>query len=143
MNIIDGLNAISEQRKKVNEEAVAAAKALLKPGFELFFNEHPDVKAVGWSQYTPYFNDGEECVFSLHGMYASATDEREESFYDEGWTEVYGDPEDGFTKESWDALSKLEEALNDAEDVLRDAFGDHVAVYVTRDGIDVEEYEHD
>lgn len=35
-----------------------------------FFNECPEVKALVWSQYTPYFNDGEACVFSINEVYA-------------------------------------------------------------------------
>lgn len=33
---------------------------------KLFFEECPKVQAVVWSQYTPYFNDGDECVFSIN-----------------------------------------------------------------------------
>jgi len=31
-----------------------------------FFEECPKVQAVVWSQYTPYFNDGEECIFGMN-----------------------------------------------------------------------------
>lgn len=45
----------------------------------------PEVESVRWTQYTPYFNDGEACVFGLHS--------REIKFVgdDEG-----GDDENGF-----------------------------------------------
>ena len=33
---------------------------------KLFFEECPKVQAVVWSQYTPYFNDGDECVFRIN-----------------------------------------------------------------------------
>lgn len=33
---------------------------------KLFENEN--ILGVEWVQYTPYFNDGEECVFAVHGL---------------------------------------------------------------------------
>lgn len=34
-----------------------------------FFEAAPEIKAVVWEQYTPYFNDGEECIFSVNDLY--------------------------------------------------------------------------
>ena len=33
---------------------------------EEIFDKYPSVESVGWPQYTPYFNDGELCHFSVH-----------------------------------------------------------------------------
>lgn len=33
--------------------------------FKTFFNLYPEIEAVAWNQYTPYFNDGEPCVFGV------------------------------------------------------------------------------
>ena len=33
-------------------------------------NEHPTIGMLCWAQYTPYFNDGDECVFSVRDIYA-------------------------------------------------------------------------
>jgi hypothetical protein len=32
--------------------------------------DDPTIEWFGWRQYTPYFNDGEPCVFSVHGALA-------------------------------------------------------------------------
>lgn len=34
-----------------------------------FFEAAPEIKAVVWNQYTPYFNDGAECVFGIYDRY--------------------------------------------------------------------------
>lgn len=40
---------------------LAAAKEL--------FARCPSLQGIRWYQYTPHFNDGDECIFSMHGMY--------------------------------------------------------------------------
>ena len=44
--------------------------------FKTFFSLCPEIKAVGWNQYTPYFNDGEPCEFSVGDFYAIAEDQK-------------------------------------------------------------------
>ncbi len=59
--------------KKVYEEALAEAGklgakvvvAVLQP----IFDANPTLEAVRWTQYTPYFNDGEPCVFGVNEPY--------------------------------------------------------------------------
>jgi hypothetical protein len=33
------------------------------------FKQAPNLKSFGWTQYTPYFNDGDTCEFSIHFDY--------------------------------------------------------------------------
>jgi hypothetical protein len=143
MNIATSLAELSEKRKQIEKAAQEQAKAILAPGLQQFMTEHPDVKAIGWTQYTPYFNDGEPCVFGVNDLHASAVDERDDEVGGDGWEYLYGKSEKGFTRQSWDDLLALQKALNGAEPELQAAFGDHVRVIVTREGIDVEEYSHD
>jgi hypothetical protein len=49
----------------------------------------PGIEAIKWRQYTPYFNDGDACEFSIHG----ASVKLSETF---GFSEDDGDYEDGF-----------------------------------------------
>jgi hypothetical protein len=39
--------------------------------FKEIFAKYPLVKALGWHQYTPYFNDGESCTFGIGEVSAS------------------------------------------------------------------------
>lgn len=45
--------------------------------------------------------------------------------------------------ETQQACEQLSEELSGLEDALKTLFGDHVKVIVTKDGVEVEEYEHD
>ena len=65
---------------------------------------YPEVRAIGWNQYTPYFNDGEPCVFrtgepiiSLHGITA---DEATEDYTD--LTEPDEEENDRYWVTTWD-----------------------------------------
>jgi hypothetical protein len=40
---------------------------IMKSAVEAFFAANPKINGVAWTQYTPYFNDGDECHFGVHG----------------------------------------------------------------------------
>ncbi|QGH76425.1 hypothetical protein SEA_DAUBENSKI_129 [Streptomyces phage Daubenski] len=138
--------------------------------------DHPMVSKVRWTQYTPYFNDGEACEFSSHGAEVSLVgleageeglETDEGKWYDEGdevflgeydmYTYKYGD--DGRidydagrqyvvggvdTTDVATALAEFEGALNAHHYVwLNETFGDPAEVTATKDGFEVEHYEHD
>lgn len=128
--------------------------------------------SFGWNQYTPYFNDGDPCLFGLGDPWFKTVndvepddDEDEEGRDDFGIR--YGHPSLGERKYEWathvdghrvkvfqpyagpnEALYTACVALADAfeseafDDVLLEAFGDHAEVVVRRDGIRVDFYEH-
>ena len=128
----------------------------------------PGVTEIGWRQYTPYFNDGEPCVFSIYGMGSLTVDGVE---IDEPGFPPYGDEEKsvlgerpiswqgawpnrtkvlgtytGPNAERYDALEALDTALGGGEfnRVLLNLFGDHAEVRVVPgEAIHVEFYEHD
>ncbi|WP_074344742.1 hypothetical protein [Mycobacteroides abscessus] len=52
----------------------------------------PEVVSVRWTQYTPYFNDGDACTFSVHEARTKLVDTDEDA----------GDYEDGFISSSGD-----------------------------------------
>lgn len=130
------------------KEAKQAAKDLFKKVFaecsSEVFNKFPTLVSFGWTQYTPYFNDGEPCTFSANYSYPSMTfltDGVEEEF-DENSGDEPEDPQttEDLRKKASDYLDKFFENFD--EDGLED-FGEGKVV-VTRDGkIDVEDYDHD
>ncbi|MFE7797020.1 hypothetical protein [Nocardia sp. NPDC057440] len=118
----------------------------------------PEVGSIQWTQYTPYFNDGDACIFStndprirVRGV-GSEEGDNEDGYLTE-WDIVYGnDPKYSKTPkypqvsdELLTALQKLESALESgAHDVkLRQYFGDPAEVTATREGFDVEFYDHE
>lgn len=60
----------------------AKAKTALSLEFKNFFKKYPEIEAIKWSQYTPYFNDGEPCEFgvgdvTVHARYEEVGTARE------------------------------------------------------------------
>lgn len=129
------------------------------------------IHSFGWTQYTPYFNDGDPCIFGIREPWFLTVKDVGEDFdiedFDEYDYEISGHPTlgeveyswsvvngknvrviksyEGEHRESWDRCNALDEAIDsDAFDqVLLEAFGDHASVTISRSGIQVEFYSHD
>lgn len=56
----------SELQKNVAENSKKALQKILKE----YFKENKDILYIFWDQYTPYFNDGEECEFGITDVVA-------------------------------------------------------------------------
>lgn len=136
-DLVQGIEDAKAQVKVAGKKAAASL-------FRKFFEEFPDVKAIGWTQYTPYFNDGEACEFGVHDFYASTKE-------DVNYTEVSSlDDEDEVFQDAWSlresdkktaaALERLGRSVS--EEVFEAAFGDHVMVIATPEGFHINEYDH-
>lgn len=133
--------------KAAKDEAAKHVKEAVKESVKAVFASDELVRAVRWRQYTPYFNDGDACVFSVHGVEAQTADEGGD--YDDGFWESYSFGHGG----KYDtpdlphvkaALGEMEAKLNEWTEMLETAFGDHAQVVITRDGeVTIDEYEHD
>ncbi len=126
-----------EQYRSAKAEMRAAmekANSFVKDAFRAaaltVFQQHPELTSFRWTQYTPYFNDGDECVFGAHTDYPYLNGEDEEVWGDDHPLRAANDSVVAF-------LSEFD------EDDYREMFGDHCRVTVTRDTIEVEGYEHD
>lgn len=64
----------------------------IKDMFKAFFENNPEIKAVGWTQGTPSFNDGDPCVFSVYEVQYS----KEEVDPEDGVHENEDDEEGGW-----------------------------------------------
>lgn len=163
---------INELKKAKNEyDALMKSKGenAVRSAIRAFFDAYPEVKALRWHQYTPYFNDGDACYFGYYGAEVKLGDtpiyyecpehegvvttepakcgkpkcgrqtEAVES-EDEEFVDSYDDSVSPSLKK---ALENFDSAMEDALDALEIAFGDHSEVTATRDEIKVDEYEHD
>lgn len=112
------------------------------------------VEAVRWEQYTPYFNDGEACEFTIYELGVKFTGDDESGDYGDGfldgWSIGYEDGNGNYPYRGDFVTDAQARAFNDAklnldrfEDVLRKNFGDPAQVTATQDGFNVEYYEHD
>lgn len=94
--------------------------------------------AIRWSQYTPYFNDGEPCTFSVRDPFCITEDQEDERWEGAWYYDWDKETEHAALKVMSDAWDTLD------EDVLKQAFGDHVQITVRRDGsFEVDERDHD
>ncbi len=77
------LNEIQKQIEKLEKQAHKESSKLISKGFKEIFKKYPTLESFSWTQYTPYFNDGNECVFSAHTDYISINgSEQDESTYE-------------------------------------------------------------
>jgi hypothetical protein len=130
--------------------------------------EDPYIAEFGWHQYTPYFNDGDPCVFGATGLWvrtrddAGRADPSDDEDYDEddterlalwgthpslGSEEGWGDDRRyvGDREQLWRAATTLSSGIESGafDDVLLSLFGDHARVTVRKDRVVVDEYSHD
>ena len=153
----------AELRKQFQDKAQGLFKNITKE----FFEKNPGVTAFVWTQYTPYFNDGDTCEFGVNEVvFTNAPDPENIQ-----WEEYDGDEEGvwaatnikyvlesdrDYYKEDADKIRAaggvdtescelMSEAIGSHEmsDVMLAMFGDHVKIIATREGFDVEDYSHD
>lgn len=157
-NIKQKLAALKEDYKKT-------AEAMFHEGVKELFELHPSLDSFGFTAYSPYFNDGEECTFSALTDYPYIN-----GYNDDGSSmEKHFEPRDGDSN-IWDKVGKWKYSNNykDREwidgdpvidvmvkdvkeflssfdnDVWQDLIGNHVIVRISKDGIETEDYsDHD
>lgn len=134
-----------EQKKQFKMKMQEEFKKTVKE----FFDNCPGVKSIVWVQYTPYFNDGEPCVFQIGDTSFSNADPDKVS----PWGELE-DEEDGLwaaayryadhlDKNQAEYCNKFAKMVNQLDEVMEEMFGDHVRINVTREGFDIQDYIHD
>ena len=157
----DITNGATRYEQRPKEEFEPLIRALL---------EDDAIKSFGWSQHTPYFNDGEPCEFGASALWVrtvwedepgeDADDDdfdpydlevssRHPSLGDEVWSDQackYVKREnEHFDQGRLDRCSYLSDAIEGGhfDDVLIDLFGDHARINVTRAGIQIQFYDHE
>lgn len=136
---MDAIETYRAQKKEMDVKLKECGQELFKPFFLRLFEAHPDAQVVRWYQYTPHFNDGDPCVFRVGEVETSKIHLSEMS--DEVKEAYPGDNEEW---ESSKAAQEVNVFFNGIDNVLNQAFGDGVRVYVERNGaITVDEYGHE
>lgn len=155
----------AELRRKFQEQAQTLFKDITKE----FFAKNPGITGVVWTQYTPYFNDGDTCEFRVND--ATFTNAPIDELDEVRWGEYEGETENvwaceniayvlesdrDYYKSTRDMIlaaggvdAESCKLFNNAicsgemEEVMQAMFGDHVKVIATRDGFEVNDYDHD
>lgn len=172
MEMLEQIKTRIAEINKQKEELVSQLRKNFAPALKpLFEKSNGKITSLGWIQYTPYFNDGDECVFSVkadldygirvngetlddgefftNNTYSLTKYLRNDGSYEE-WTHRY--PKDTLNTETakeelylFEILLEFEGILESIDDeFFQDLFGDHVEVTIFADGsVETEEYEHD
>lgn len=152
----DNLKAFEKQKKDLIKNVKKDLKSVLKE----LFSTIPEIKSIYWTQYSPYFNDGDSCTFSLNTILISNTDKafvdyegeelddylEEDEDSDKFWVIDYYSIDKQYipNKEHLKLLKDFVNALYKSEELLEEIFGNHVKVIGTKSGFRVEDYsDHD
>lgn len=158
--LINRLIADTTIRIAALQESEEAFRAAMKARYESIFKHEiarilewfPTIKTIEWTQYTPWWNDGDPCTFSVH-------DPEINGHAKWAWRTIREAFKGAHAEREWaqgavkDHREELEAGVNYEQvfdflgafghDCYLSMFGDHAKVVITRDGITVEEYSHD
>lgn len=163
-------DALIEEQRALRAKFQTEAQAMFKETMKEFFDKNPGITALKWTQYTPYFNDGDACVFRVNDVtFTNAPEDKLDNVT--AWGEYEGEDESvwvtqnvahvlssgskyymnkaakiraagGIDEDSCNLIDKMIQS-DEMEEIMKEMFGDHVQITATRDGFDVDEYEHD
>ena len=161
-------DALIEEQRALKAKFQTEAQAMFKETMKEFFDKNPGISALKWSQFTPYFNDGDACEFNVNDVYfTNASPEELDNVNHYGVYEgedetVWVVPSMKYTLSSKyhaedaakiraaggvdvDSCQLIDKMIqsSEMEDIMMEMFGDHVIITATRDGFDVNDYEHD
>jgi len=162
-------NKLIKDQEELRRQFQERAQELFKSITKEFFEKNPGITGVVWTQYTPYFNDGETCEFSVNDC--TFTNAPIDELDNISWGDYDGDTEGVWATENVahvlstdreyykemrelimskggvdpESCKLFSDAIcsSEMEDVMLAMFGDHVKVIATRTGFDVDDFSHD
>lgn len=137
MEAVQEYAALKRRQKELQAEMKDVAPKAFRLEAQRLFDEHEALDSFGWNQYTPYYCDGEPCNFSsyhtepeINDYYDGDCPSKEDLFY-------------GPAKHKEIAAAVKKFLSSYSEEEVREIFGDHVSVKVTKSGITTERYDHE
>lgn len=124
------------------------------------FDKYSQLESFGWTQYTPYFNDGDATIFNANTDYLIINEDYaedsdwfgEENIINWGkWNSelrIYegrnSEPNKNYNIDLVNAYNEIIEFLSNFDnDFYLRKFGDHAEIIVNRTGVDISDCEHD
>ncbi len=145
----ENLNVLVNIMQEFDAKVKANGKELINETLKDFFVKHPEVEYLCWTQYAPYFNDGEACEFSVHEPMVKlkktnpdAEDEEDLDYWDLDGPWKFRESNPSLAED----LRSLAQAFNTCESALRSIFGDDCKVTVygfPEFKVEVSEFRHD
>jgi hypothetical protein len=102
------------------------------------------LKSIRWTQYAPYFNDGEACTFSVYESEFQIEDD--EDYYDIWSIKYHAEQKKKPVFAGLEELKVLKSTIDSIpNEVMEDMYGDgvQVTINVETGEVDVQDYEHD
>lgn len=163
MEFTEKLKELKKRQKEINKlntELTKFSSEIFEDFYRYIFEKYNTLESFGWTQYTPYFNDGDTCVFFANTEYIKVNDDYAEdsSWFNQknvtNWgtwnstQRVYEGREEveneNYDKVLVDAHNEIIEFLSQFDnDFYLRKFGDHAEITVTRTGVDISDCDHD
>lgn len=158
---------IKNQLQTVYDSFKEDGKEIISKFFQEFLKNNPEIYGVCWTQYTPYFCDGDACEFGVNEFvcYDYADYKNNEFQYPYEDTQFVPSPPDKWKtiedyNQELEKVSHIEESRryqlkeniksfkshfrNIDHNLLKTVFGDHVWIgFNLTDGLIVEDFQHD
>lgn len=143
---------IDELRKELDEKMRQLREQFRQDFSKIaaeFFAAVPRIKSLTWTQYTPYFMDGDPCEFGVNDIFFATDENTDFEYYREF------DEKDGnfsvmsyglkklVTKEELELCEKMSQIIHTNSELMEDLFGDHVIIVLGADGTKTQAYDHD
>lgn len=139
--IIEQKKRMKEFKSKLHEDC----KVFFGEEIKVIFEKYPKLEQFSWTQYTPYFNDGDTCEFGVNNCYLTINGIG--PYIDDSAEELeYAKIEEKQRCKIDTELTQFLELFD--EDTMLAMFGDHCEVSVTKNkegkiDVEVNEYEHE
>ena len=146
MEIIEKLQEKISSFEEMKNKLIVNLREDISLAFKEILKEAQTFETISWTQYTNYFNDGEECTFSAYtdNLYIDGEGEPE-SLKERIWSNGYKTNPD-YNVHDGEIVNNFKNLLKSVpEDFLKEIFGNHVQVTVKKDGtITIDTYnDHD
>lgn len=156
----DKIKKLKEQISELQNKLTEESRKLFREESDKLFDKYDRLKSFGFRAYTPYFNDGDECVYEAHTDYPIING------HDEDYDEHNGDDEDllalgkdheyimvngRYSRVSREHDEEAAAICKEVKEFLKQfdnnfwkgLVGDHVKVTIKKGEIEVEEYDHE
>lgn len=101
------------------------------------FNSCPSLNTISWTQYTPYFNDGDPCEFGIKSEISFSTAPYKKVVV---WQ---SDEHDKLEVEKNDVMELFQKFMCNNLELMKSTFGDGYFIRIHRNGEDVKFYDHE
>lgn len=156
MTIEETIKDFTELYENLTSQLKQKGTEKLKEVFKLFWEKNPEVKTISWTQYAPYFNDGDACIFGVNEIYFSNSEEPEQVDEDDfdkesgvwngsawsfgRWRKIHPDVKIPIDIDNAKNLGDFLQS-NAMVDIMEMMFGPDNRVIATREGFKTEEYD--